>query len=128
MRRKYFKTFQTINKIIKKIKKFEIILIDDFSDDSTINILNKISNQNKNVTVIKNKIKGLGGAINLGIQDSKYKYIAIMMADLSDDPYDLIRYYYEISKNNLDVYLEADLLEDLRLSITQLKAYLQPYI
>ena len=98
-----FKTFQTINKIIKKkIKKFEVILIDDFSDDSTINILNKISNQNKNITVIKNKIKGLGGAINLGIKDSKYKYIAIMMADLSDDPYDLIRYYYEISKNNLD--------------------------
>ena len=98
-----FKTFQKITKIIKKkIKKFEIILIDDFSDDNTINILNKISNQNKNVTVIKNKIKGLGGAINLGIKDSKYKYVAIMMADLSDDPYDLIRYYYEISKNNLD--------------------------
>ncbi len=97
------KTFQNIKKIIKKkIKKFEFILIDDFSNDNTLNILNKISRQNKNITVVKNKITGLGSAINLGIKYSKNKYIAIMMADLSDDPYDLIKYYNEISKNNLD--------------------------
>lgn len=98
-----FKTFQKIIKIIKKkIKKFEIILIDDFSDDGTINILNKISKRNKNITVIKNKVKGLGSAVDVGIKFSKFKYVAIMMADLSDDPYDLIKYYSEISNNNLD--------------------------
>ena len=59
--------------------------------------------------VIRNKIKGLGGAINLGIKFSKNKYIAIMMADLSDDPNDLIKYYDEISNNKLDAVFEADL-------------------
>ena len=44
----------------------------------------------------------MGGAINLGIKFSKNKYIAIMMADLSDDPNDLIKYYDEISNNKLD--------------------------
>ena len=97
------KTFLKLKKKIKfKIKKFEIILINDFSKDNTLGILKKISKQSKNIKVIKNKYKGLGGAINLGIKFSKNKYIAIMMADLSDDPYDLIRYYKEISNNDLD--------------------------
>ena len=97
------KTFLKLKKKIKfKIKKFEIILIDDFSIDNTLGILKNISKQNKNIKVIKNKYKGLGSAINLGIKFSKNKYIAIMMADLSDDPYDLIRYYKEISNNDLD--------------------------
>jgi len=97
------KTFLKLKKKIKfKIKKFEIILIDDFSKDNTLGILKKISKQSKNIKVIKNKYKGLGSAINLGIKFSKNKYIAIMMADLSDDPSDLIRYYNEISNNDLD--------------------------
>ena len=97
------KIFEKIKKIKKKkIKKFEFILIDDFSDDNTLYILNKISKKNDNIKVLKNKIAGLGSAINLGIKFSKNKYIAIMMADLSDDPYDLIKYYNEISTNNLD--------------------------
>ena len=97
------RTFQKIrNKLAKKIKKFQIILIDDFSDDNTLKVLNKISNQNNNTTVLKNRTKGLGGAINLGIKFSRCKYVVIMMADLSDDPDDLIMYYNEISKNNLD--------------------------
>ena len=96
------KTFLKLKKKIKfKIKKFEIILIDDFSIDNTLGILKNISKQNKNIKVIKNKYKGLGSAINLGIKFSKNKYIAIMMADLSDDPSDLIRYYNEISNNDL---------------------------
>jgi dolichol-phosphate mannosyltransferase len=107
-----FKTFQKIKKILKKkIKKFEIIFIDDFSDDDTLSILKKISNKNNNITVVKNKIKGLGGAINLGIRLSNYKYVAIMMADLSDDPYDLLRYYNEISNNSLDAVFGSRFLK-----------------
>ena len=34
--------------------------------------------------VFDNKKKGLGGAINLGIENSDGDYICIMMADLSD--------------------------------------------
>ena len=107
-----FKTFQKIKKILKKkIKKFEIIFIDDFSDDDTLSILKKISNKNNNITVVKNRIKGLGGAINLGIRLSNYKYVAIMMADLSDDPYDLLRYYNEISNNSLDAVFGSRFLK-----------------
>ena len=100
------KTFQKIKKKIeKKIKKFQIILVDDYSDDNTIKVLNKISYQNKNTTVVRNRTKGLGGAINLGIENSSGIYIAIMMADESDDINDLIEYNKIMNDENLDAVL-----------------------
>ena len=95
-------TLKNLNKVKKKIKKFELILIDDFSTDETFNIVKKISLKKKFIKIFKNKKKGLGSAISTGILKSKYKYTAIFMADMSDDPNDLIRYYNEINKKNLD--------------------------
>ena len=41
-------TLNKLNKIKLKIKKFEIILVDDFSTDNSIEIINKISSK-KNI-------------------------------------------------------------------------------
>ena len=49
-----------------------------------------------------NSKKGLGGAIDLGIQKSNGKFICIMMSDSSDTVEDLNFYYSEISSENLD--------------------------
>tara|TARA_B100000989_G_scaffold297636_1_gene284063 strand:+ start:2121 stop:2834 length:714 start_codon:yes stop_codon:yes gene_type:complete len=97
------KTVNILKKKIKnKIKNYEFILINDFSTDETLEVIKKISKNSKNVNFSNNKNKGLGGAINLGVKVSKNKYIVIVMADLSDDPKDLIKYYKEINANNLD--------------------------
>ena len=45
----------------------------------------KIAEENSKFKIFNNDNKGLGGAINLGITMSNGDYIAIMMADLSDD-------------------------------------------
>ena len=52
--------------------------------------------------VFDNKKKGLGGAINLGIENTIGDYICVMMADLSDDFNDLKNYYTRIKDKNLD--------------------------
>lgn len=97
------KTVNILKKKIKnKITNYEFILINDFSTDGTLKVIKKISKNSKNVNFNNNKNKGLGGAINLGVKVSKKKFIVIVMADLSDDPNDLIRYYNEINKNNFD--------------------------
>ena len=80
----------------------EIILINDFSDDDTYEIGKKIALDNSMFKIFDNDIKGLGGAINLGITMANGKYIAIMMADLSDDLEDLKNYYKIIREKNLD--------------------------
>ena len=45
-------------------KNFEIIFVDDFSNDGTYNFLLKTSKKYKFIKIIKNKKKGLGSAIN----------------------------------------------------------------
>ena len=95
-------TLQKLNRIKSKINKFEILIIDDFSTDNTAEIVKKKISRFKYIKLYKNKKKGLGSAIETGIIKSKYKYVCIFMSDLSDDINDLIKYYSDIKKDNLD--------------------------
>jgi dolichol-phosphate mannosyltransferase len=81
---------------------FEVLIINDFSEDGTLDIAKKLFNSNNNFKVLDNKKKGLGGAINLGIEKSNGDKIAIMMADMSDHIDDLINYNKLMDENNID--------------------------
>jgi len=81
---------------------YEIIFVNDFSQDSSLEIIKKYSIENNFIKYVNNKNKGIGGAINLGIEESKGNYCCIMMADLSDDVEDMVRYYKIVTENNLD--------------------------
>ena len=90
--------------IEKKIKNsnYEIVFINDYSEDSTVQELEKLSESNNKIIFFNNQKKGLGGAIDLGIQKSNGKYVCIMMSDSSDTVEDLNYYYQQISAENLD--------------------------
>ena len=90
-----------INEKIKN-SNFEIVFINDFSEDSTEADLKKICELDTKIFYHNNKKKGLGGAIDLGIRKSKGKYICIMMADSSDTVEDLNCYYEEITSGDYD--------------------------
>ena len=92
---------ENFNKNLINIK-FEVIFVNDFSTDGTFQKISEIAIENKNFKVFDNKKKGLGGAINLGVEKSNGEYICIMMADLSDDFNDLKDYYTKIKDKNLD--------------------------
>ena len=53
----------------------------------------------------KNKKKGLGSAIEIGIKKSRYQFITIFMCDSSDSIMDLIKYYKIMSQNKYDAVL-----------------------
>lgn len=114
------KTINNINqKLSKKIKDYEIILINDFSTDKTFEIGKKLSS--KKVTIKNNIHKGLGGAINYGIKTAKKKFIVIMMADLSDSCSDLLKYYKIISNEKLDAVLGSRFLKNSKVTDYPLK-------
>ena len=92
---------ENFNKNLINIK-FEVIFVNDFSTDGTFQKISEIAIENKNFKVFDNEKKGLGGAINLGVEKSNGEYICIMMADLSDDFNDLKDYYTKIKDKNLD--------------------------
>ncbi|OFX67891.1 MAG: hypothetical protein A2X12_07340 [Bacteroidetes bacterium GWE2_29_8] len=61
---------------------FEIIVIDDYSNDNTINILNNYSGKDKRISIIKlDKRSGAQYARNKGIEYSKYEWIAFLDSD-----------------------------------------------
>ena len=84
---------------------YEVILINDFSSDDTFEKGSKLFERKQNFKIFNNKRKGLGGAINLGIEKCSGTKVSIMMADLSDDVEDLKRYNKLIDQKNLDAVL-----------------------
>jgi len=90
--------------IIKNCKysDFEIIFINDYSNDSTEKNLIQITQKYKNIFYFNNQKKGLGGAIKLGLEKSKGDYITILMADGSDSIDDLNLYFEMIKENKFD--------------------------
>jgi|TARA_Y100000389_G_C17353582_1_gene459843 dolichol-phosphate mannosyltransferase len=91
---------------------YEVLLINDFSEDDTFNKASVIFNSHKNFRVLNNEKKGLGGAINLGIKKSNGTKVAIMMADLSDDINDLKKYNKIMDENKYDAVLGSRFLKE----------------
>ena len=93
---KYFIKENTIND-------YELIFVDDFSDDNTNELLQGLSKNNSKVKFVKNNFnKGLGGAIKTGILASSGELITIMMSDSSDSIEDLNSYYNNIKDSDFD--------------------------
>ncbi len=87
---------------------FEVLIVNDFSTDDTFEKAKRIWLNNKNFKILDNKKKGLGGAINLGIKEAKGTFVAIMMADQSDDINDLLIYNSLMQEGNFDAILGSD--------------------
>jgi len=92
------KTIKKLASLKKKIK-FELIFIDDFSNDGSYAYIKNLKKRFNFIKIFKNKKKGLGSAIETGIKNSKNEYVCIFMCDLSDDVNDLHRYYKTITHN-----------------------------
>jgi dolichol-phosphate mannosyltransferase len=93
----------TITEIIETLTKekipHEIVLVNDNSKDKTPQIVMEMQ---KNFPQIKlvNRIApgGFGRAIRSGLENFTGDYVVIVMADLSDDPNDIVQYYYKLEE------------------------------
>ena len=103
---------------LKNLKdlKFEVLIINDFSEDDTFSKAEQLSKEFNEFKVINNDKKGLGGAINLGIKSSSGSNIAIMMADQSDSIDDLKKYNSILNSQNLDAVLGSRFLQDSKIT------------
>ena len=91
---------QLLNKL--KILSYEIIFINDFSSDNTVEVIKELIKTKPQINVYNNQRKGLGGAITEGINRAQGDFICIMMSDLSDDITDLEKYYNIIKDEGID--------------------------
>ncbi len=120
----------TLEKIIEEIKSidYEIIVIDDFSNDDTEKIVKSFQNKSEKVKYFKNKKSGLGPLVEYGVEVAKGEFIAIMMADLSDDLDDLRKYYENIANSDFDAVLGSRFLKDsIVIDYPKLKLFLNRF-
>ena len=80
----------------------ELCFIDDFSTDGSYEKVLEVKKKFGFVKIIKNKKKGLGSAINTGLDNVANKFTCIMMCDGSDSLSDLRKYYDIILSKNCD--------------------------
>ncbi len=79
---------------------YEILFIDDGSSDNSWNIINELSNKNKNVKGIKFQINyGKSQALNAAFKEVQGDVIITMDADLQDNP-DEIPGLFDLIKND----------------------------
>jgi dolichol-phosphate mannosyltransferase len=81
----------------------EILVIDDGSTDSTWDILQSEKEKIHTLRTLKNSSPhGFGRAITCGLSAFSGDAVVIMMADQSDDPRDVVRYWQELQKPHID--------------------------
>jgi dolichol-phosphate mannosyltransferase len=82
---------------------YEILVVNDNSTDGSLEVLDALSKETKNFRYITNKgPNGFGNAIKTGLDNYTGECVALMMADLSDSPHDLINFYHEMVSKDLD--------------------------
>lgn len=77
----------------------EILVVNDNSKDSTVQILEKLKLNIPTLQYVSNPgANGFGFAVRFGLERFSGDCVAIMMADLSDSPDDLVKFYKKLNE------------------------------
>ncbi len=78
---------------------YEIIVVNDNSTDETADVVQKLIEQDASIRLVnRTPPGGFGRAIRSGLDAVTGDIVVIYMADLSDDPHDVIAYYRKIEE------------------------------
>lgn len=81
----------------------EIVVINDNSKDNSIEVLSSLINEISTLTYYTNQgPNGFGYAVRYGLERFTGDCVAVMMADLSDSPADLVRFYKTMLEKKVD--------------------------
>jgi dolichol-phosphate mannosyltransferase len=93
-------TVQSIAETLEKERiNYEILVVNDNSRDHTEAVLQELSVQNTKVRYINNNYpNGFGFAVRCGLENFCGDAVAIVMADSSDSPENIVDYYYKLQE------------------------------
>lgn len=97
-------TIEKIEEAFSKVKiEHEIFVVNDNSKDNTLAVLEELAKKYPTLKYETNKgPNGFGYAVRYGLERFSGDCVAVMMADLSDSPYDLIKFYSTMLEGNYD--------------------------
>lgn len=94
---------ETVLKLVGEFQKesidFEILVVNDNSSDSTEEILEKLCAEFPEIRYINNKPpNGYGFAVRCGLENFKGDAVAVVMADASDLPGDVVKFFRKLQE------------------------------
>lgn len=98
--------------------KFELIIIDDDSNDGSIEEYNKSKNINSKFIIRKKKPRDLSKSVLLGIKISKFDNIIVMDGDLQHNPIEIIKLINLFIKSKNDLVIASRKFDKLRTSLS----------
>jgi dolichol-phosphate mannosyltransferase len=91
--------YSLYHELIENNINHEIIVVNDNSKDETLAVLTSLQTEIKTLVIHTNLgPNGFGYAVRYGLERFNGDVVAIMMADLSDDPKDLVKFYHKIEE------------------------------
>lgn len=89
--------------LIRESIDHEILVVNDNSKDNTLPELERQRQSIDTIRIVTNPgPNGFGYAVRYGLERFEGDCVAIMMADLSDDPEDLVNFYRKMVAENVD--------------------------
>jgi dolichol-phosphate mannosyltransferase len=97
-------TIHEIDRVMQQIRiDHEIFVVNDNSKDNTTQVLTELCRQYPNLRFETNLgPNGFGYAVRYGLERFSGDCVAVMMADLSDSPYDLVKFYTTMLEGDYD--------------------------
>lgn len=87
-----------------KFKNYEVVFVDDGSQDRTLDILKEFEKKEKNIRVYAfRRNLGKSRALMLGLQRAKGEYMISLDADLQDDPKNISTLFQKMNKGGYDL-------------------------
>ena len=75
---------KTILELEKHISNLELVIVDDFSTDGTVDIIKKLNQNNKYKTVFRKKSRSLASAFTRGMVETTGEYIGWVDTNMSE--------------------------------------------
>lgn len=99
---------KTVRAFYDKLKdesiEHEILVINDNSTDNTLNVIESLEKEIPTLRHLTNTApNGYGYACRIGLENYEGDCVAVTMADLSDDPADLVKYYRTMEEKGCDM-------------------------
>jgi dolichol-phosphate mannosyltransferase len=87
------------NVLVRESIEYEIVVVNDNSTDKTVEIVSNLEKQDSGIRLITNKGRnGFGFAVKKGLEKFTGDAVVITMADSSDDPEDIVKFYRKLEQ------------------------------